>query len=145
MKAAFPVDVNAEKAAYEIQFGNVERPTHWNTSWDVARFEVCGHRWADLSEGGYGVSLMNDCKYGYDIKDGEIRLTLLKSGIEPNPVADQEEHWFTYSIYPHAGDWKTASTTRAAYSLNVPLRAEVVGATAGWKPSEKPVHAQNRR
>ncbi|HOK70672.1 MAG TPA: alpha-mannosidase, partial [Bacillota bacterium] len=127
MKAAFPVDVNAEKAAYEIQFGNVERPTHWNTSWDVARFEVCGHRWADLSEGGYGVSLMNDCKYGYDIKDGEIRLTLLKSGIEPNPVADQEEHWFTYSIYPHAGDWKTASTTRAAYSLNVPLRAEVVG------------------
>jgi len=134
LKAAFPVDVNAEKATYEIQFGNVERPTHWNTLWDVARFEVCGHRWADLSEGGYGVSLMNDCKYGYDIKDGEIRLTLLKSGIEPNPVADQEEHWFTYSLYPHGGDWKAASTVKAAYSLNVPLRARVVRSSAGSLP-----------
>jgi alpha-mannosidase len=134
LKAAFPVDVNAEEATYEIQFGNVERPTHWNTLWDVARFEVCGHRWADLSEGGYGVSLMNDCKYGYDIKDGEMRLTLLKSGIEPNPVADQEEHWFTYSLYPHGGDWKAASTVKAAYSLNVPLRARVVGSSAGSLP-----------
>lgn len=135
LKAAFPVDVHATRATYEVQFGNVERPTHWNTSWDVARFEVCGHRWADLSEGGYGVSLMNDCKYGHDIKNGEMRLTLLKSGIEPNPVADQEEHWFTYSLYPHAGDWKTASTTRTAYSLNVPLQAKVARASEGSLPA----------
>ena len=75
LKVAFPVDIHSEKATYEIQYGNVERPTHWNTSWDYARFEVCGHKWADLSEDDYGVSLLNDCKYGYDIKDGVIRLS----------------------------------------------------------------------
>ena len=75
VKAAFPVDINADRATYEIQYGHIERNTHWNTSWDVAKFEVCGHKWADLSEDGYGVSLLNDCKYGYDIKDSRIRIT----------------------------------------------------------------------
>ncbi len=86
LKAAFPVDIHTEKAVYDIQFGNVERPTHWNTSWDIAKFEVCGHKWADLSEGNYGVSLMNDCKYGYDIKDQNMRLTLLKSPTIPTKM-----------------------------------------------------------
>ena len=68
LKVAFPVDVLAPTATYEIQYGNVQRPTHRNTSWDWARFETCAQKWADLSEGGYGVSLLNDCKYGHDIQ-----------------------------------------------------------------------------
>lgn len=125
LKAAFPLDVHSDKATYDIQFGNVERPTHWNTSWDVARFEVCGHKWADLSEGDYGVSLMNDCKYGHDIKDGVMRLTLLKSGIDPNKEADKEDHRFLYSLYPHKGDWKTANTVQMAYAINVPFYTKI--------------------
>lgn len=120
LKAAFPVAINATRATYEIQFGSIERPTHRNTSWDMARFEVCAHRWADLSEGGYGVSLLNDSKYGYDIHDNVMRLTLLKSAISPDPAADQGLHRFTYSLLPHQGDWRTAQTVRRAYELNVP-------------------------
>jgi alpha-mannosidase len=120
LKAAFPVAVRATRATYEIQFGSVERPTHWNTSWDWARFEVCGHKWADLSEGDYGVALLNDCKYGYDIKHNVMRLTLIKSGIDPDPEADQGRHVFTYSLLPHAGGWREAGVTREAYALNDP-------------------------
>ena len=106
VKTAFPVEINASEATYEIQYGNVTRPTHNNTSWEVAAFEVCGHKWADLSEGDFGVSLLNNCKYGHDIKDGNMRLTLLKSTCDPNPDADKEVHHLTYSIYSHNGDWK---------------------------------------
>ena len=136
LKAAFPVDIHADKATYDIQYGNVERPTHWNTSWDTARFEVCAHKWADLSEDGYGVSLLNDCKYGHDIRDGHMRLTLLKSGMYPNPKADREEHNFTYSLYPHQGDWRLGKTVQMAYNLNVPLYAAVSEAKTGTLPSE---------
>lgn len=129
LKAAFPVDVHTSKATYEIQYGNVERPTHWNTSWDKAKFEVCGHKWCDLSEDGYGVSLLNDCKYGYDVKDGVMRLTLLKSATWPNPDADREQHRFVYSLYPHAGDFKAGGTVRQAYALNDPLKAVPGGDT----------------
>ncbi|HLI07295.1 MAG TPA: alpha-mannosidase [Ktedonobacteraceae bacterium] len=123
LKAAFPVAINSSRATYEIQFGSIERPTHRNTSWDVARFEVAAHRWADLSEGGYGVSLLNDSKYGYDIHDNVMRLTLLKSGISPDPEADQGLHRFTYSLLPHLGDWREAEVVRRAYELNVPVAA----------------------
>lgn len=125
LKVAFPVDINSSKASYEIQYGNIERSTHNNTSWDVAQFEVCAHKWADLSEGAYGVSLLNDCKYGYDIKDYTMRLTLIKSGTYPNPDADLGKHEFTYSIYPHKNTWKEASTEEMAYNLNVPMYAVV--------------------
>ena len=120
LKVAFPVDVHSASATYEIQFGNVERPTHWNTSWDWGRFEVCGQRWADLSEGDYGVSLLNDCKYGHDVKDNVLRLTLLKSSTAPDPKADEGHHLFTYSLYPHAGNWRNG-TIRQGYELNYPL------------------------
>ena len=121
LKAAFPVDVNATKARYEIQFGNVERPTHTNTSWDLARFEVCAHKWADISEEGFGVSLMNDCKYGHHTKGSVMRLTLLRSPKDPDEKADMGEHVFTYSLMPHAGDYIQAETVRRGYELNVPL------------------------
>ncbi|MBW4081910.1 alpha-mannosidase [Paenibacillus sp. S150] len=122
LKTAFPVAVRATEATYDIQFGNVKRPTHWNTSWDYARFESVGHQWADLSERGYGVSLLNDCKYGYDIKDHVMRLSLIKSATEPDWQADQGEHRFTYALLPHKGDWAAADTVREAWSLNNPLR-----------------------
>ena len=109
------------RATFEIQFGAVERPTHRNTSWDEEKFEVCGHRWADLSEAGYGVSLLNDCKYGYDAKDNVLRLTLLRGTEHPDPDADIGHHKFTYSLFPHAGDWSEAETVRRAWELNVPI------------------------
>ncbi|TVY11236.1 alpha-mannosidase [Paenibacillus cremeus] len=123
LKVAFPVNVRATKATYEIQFGNVERPTHWNTSWDFARFETCAHRWVDLSERGFGVSLLNDCKYGHDVRDNVLRLTLIKSAVNPDPTADLGEHIFTYSLLPHDGDWFKAGTAIEAHKLNSPASA----------------------
>jgi len=130
LKAAFPVAVHSAQATYEIQFGALERPTHWNTSWDYARFEVVGHRWADLSEGDYGVSLLNDCKYGHDTKGHTLRLTLIKSSTAPDPEADQGLHRFTYALYPHMGDWRCGTVPEAA-ALNDPLLVRLrEGATA---------------
>ncbi|MGP3778323.1 alpha-mannosidase [Halanaerobium saccharolyticum] len=137
LKTAFPVDLRSTKATYEIQFGNVERNTHWNTSWDYAKFETVGHKWADLSERNYGVSLLNDCKYGYDIKDQTMRLTLIKSGVYPDPAADQGEHSFTYSLYPHAGDWFEAETVKEAYELNYPLKTVITQNERGKEPQQK--------
>lgn len=121
LKAAFHVDVRATEATYDIQFGNVRRPTHWNTNWDYARFESVGHRWADLSERGYGVALLNDCKYGYDIKDKTLRLSLLRSPIHPDPEADLGRHRFTYALLPHRGDFLTGRVADEAWALNNPL------------------------
>jgi alpha-mannosidase len=123
IKAAFDVDVQSDKATYDVQFGSVERPTHKNTSWDRAKFEVCAHRYADLSDGGYGVSLMNDCKYGYDIHDGTMMLSLLKTGTMPYPDADQGEHSFVYSLYVHNGTVRDGDTAEQAALLNNPLTA----------------------
>ncbi|MDO3411895.1 alpha-mannosidase [Saccharibacillus sp. CPCC 101409] len=120
LKAAFPVDVRATEATYDIQFGSVKRPTHWNTSWDYARFETVGHQWADLSERGYGVSLLNDCKYGYDVKDHTLRLSLIKSAEYPDPGADLGLHEFTYALLPHSGDWTEGGTAAEAWNLNSP-------------------------
>ena len=85
LKVAFPVAIRSTRATYEIQHGHIERPTVANTSWDEARFEVCGHRWADLSETGYGVALLNDSKYGYDIRGHVMRLSLLRAPSVPRP------------------------------------------------------------
>lgn len=131
LKTHFPVDVNATRASYEIQFGNVERETTNNYSWDTAKFEACGHKWADLSENSSGISLLNDCKYGYGIKKGDMSLTLIKSGTYPNEDADIGEHEFTYSIYPHAGRWQEAKTVEMAYNLNVPMLAKRTGRQEG--------------
>ena len=120
LKVAFPVGVLSHRAVYHIQFGTVERATHQNTDFDRARFEVAGHHWADLSEGDYGVSLLNDCKYGYDVLGNTLRLSLLRAPVEPDPCADQGEHEFVYSLFPHAGDWR-CGTVQQGYELNQPL------------------------
>ena len=113
LKAAFPVDIHSDSASYEIQYGTINRPTHWNTSWDWARFEACGHKWVDLSESDYGVSLLNKGKYGYDIKDNCVRITLLTGPTDPDPDADTGSQQFSYALYPHAGTWEDAQTVRA--------------------------------
>ncbi|MGH9171559.1 MAG: alpha-mannosidase [Acidimicrobiales bacterium] len=103
LKVAFPVAIRAAFASYEVQFGYIQRPTHANTSWDAARFEVPAQRWADLSEPGAGVALLNDCKYGYDIQGSIIRLSLLRGPTWPDPEADLGEHRFSYALCPHGG------------------------------------------
>ena len=137
LKAAFPVGVRAAHATYEIQFGSVERATHANTSWDRARFEVCGHRWADLSEPGYGVALLNDSKYGYHIWGNVMELSLLRSPTSPDPEADQGRHRFTYSLLPHAGDLVAGQVVEAGLALNVPLVASAApgGTGQGGRPA----------
>ncbi len=125
LRTLFPLQINATKATSEIQFGAVERPTHRNTSWDVARFEVCAHRWVDLSEGGYGAALLNNGKYGHSLHDTTLGISLLKAGIHPDPKADEGLHRFTYSLLPHTGSWQDGAVVRRAYELNAPLRTLV--------------------
>lgn len=135
LKACFPVDVNTTRASYEIPFGYIERPTVYNTAWDETRFEVCGHKWADVSDGGYGVALLNDSKYGYSAEGSTLSLTLLRAGCSPNPMADKEKHTFTYSILPHMGSIKEAEVVKEAYLLNNPLF--VAGGKVGRKDAPK--------
>jgi alpha-mannosidase len=135
LKVAFPLAVRSPRAMYEIQFGHVERSTHANTSWDQARFEVCGHRWADLGESGYGVALLNDCKYGYDIRGSVMRLTLLRAPTHPDPTADRGAHQFTYALMPHPGDFRQAGVIAAAEDLNAPLRIVRGSVRAGVRRS----------
>ncbi len=118
LKIAFPLDIHTNSATFEIQYGNLSRPTHRNTSWDTAKFEVCGHKWVDLSEDGYGVSLLNDCKYGYSVEGSELELTALKCGTNPNPDADKGHHEFRFALLPHAGDFREGGTVREAYGFN---------------------------
>ncbi|AWP28780.1 alpha-mannosidase [Paenibacillus sp. Cedars] len=135
LKVGFPIAVVANKATYEIPFGTIERPTHRNTSWEQAQYEVCGHRFADVSEHGYGVSLINDCKYGYDIQDSTIRLSLLRAPKWPDVTADLGEHEFTYSLYPHEGDWRNAGIVRKAAELNHELPCVRTSSKQGIQPS----------
>ena len=130
LKVAFPVDILSPTATFDIQWGNVERNTHRNTSWDWARFETAAQKWADLSEGNYGVALINDSKYGYDVLDNVMRLSLLKGATMPDPVADQGEHIMTYSLLPHTGDWRNGVPS-AAYDVNDPIILRSVSNAGG--------------
>ncbi|MBF2020440.1 MAG: alpha-mannosidase [Hydrococcus sp. C42_A2020_068] len=121
VKAAFPLNVESDFATYEIPCGAIKRPTKPQTPAEKAKWEVYALRWADLGDREYGVSLLNDCKYGYDSQPVQLRLTLLRSPQWPDPNADKGTHQFTYAIYPHQGSWQAAKTVRYGYELNVPL------------------------
>jgi alpha-mannosidase len=123
LRALLPVAVRAETATFECAFGVVRRPTHRNTSWDQAKFEVPGHRFADLSEPGFGVALLNDGRYGHSALGNVLGLSLLRAPIYPDPLADEGRHSFTYAILPHAGDWHEGGVREAAEDLNQPLLA----------------------
>lgn len=122
LKASFTVDIRATEVRYDIQYGNVKRANNWNTSWEMAKFETVAHRWVDMSERDYGVSLLNDCKYGHDAKENRMRITLLKSATNPDYKQDIGEHTFTYSLLPHKGDFVEGETVKEAYALNQPLK-----------------------
>ncbi len=135
LRAHFPLAIRAMNTTYEIQFGTVERPTHDNTRWDQARHEVPAQQWADLSEADYGVSLINDCKYGYSTQGHILTLSLLRAPTHPDPEADQGKHVFTYALYPHSGDWRNG-TIALAKRLNSPLIAHEVSGGGTWLPVE---------
>jgi alpha-mannosidase len=130
LKVAFPLAVRAPLATYEMPFGYAERPTHFSTSFDQARYEVPGHRFADLSEHGFGCAVLTDSKYGYSCHGSELRVSLLRSPTSPDPGADQGEHEFAYALLPHAGGWREAGVLAEAHRFNAPLRwtAGVTGA-----------------
>uniref|UniRef100_A0A6B2KX21 alpha-mannosidase n=1 Tax=Arcella intermedia TaxID=1963864 RepID=A0A6B2KX21_9EUKA len=121
LKVEFPLSVKNDSATYSIQFGNLQRPTHNNTSWDMAKFEVVGHHWADLSEYGFGVSLLSSSKYGFACHENTLRLSLLRSPKKPDEEADMGDHHFTYGIYPHKGSHADANMPRYGYQFNCPL------------------------
>jgi alpha-mannosidase len=123
LRARFPLAVHAGEATYETIYGAIRRPTHRNTSFEQARFEVAGHRFADVSEPGYGVALLNDGKYGHATHGNVLSLSLLRGPLYPDPYADAGEHRFTYAVFPHEGDWTSAGVTREAFAFNSPLVA----------------------
>lgn len=118
LRVLFETDIKASQARFDIQCGNIARPTHRNTSWDMQKFEVLGHKWADISNNSYGVSIINDCKYGYSAKDSTIGLTLIKAGQFPDKEQDITHHQYTYSIYPHSGDVLQSDIDRESHALN---------------------------
>lgn len=151
LRARFPIAVHAESSTSEIQFGAIQRPTHRNTTWDLARDETAAHKYVDLSQGDYGVALLNDCKYGHRLKGNVIDLNLLRSAPYPGPklvkdedvqpgqphhgYTDQGEHTFSYALYPHPGNHTAGQVARAGYEFNIPLRQVVTDAHRGSHPA----------
>ncbi|MCA1644587.1 MAG: glycosyl hydrolase-related protein, partial [Chloroflexi bacterium] len=132
LKVAFPTGIRNRRATYEIQFGTIDRPTHRNTSWEEAAFEVPAQRWADLSDSHYGVALIADCKHGYNVHEDTLWLSLLKGAIDPDPDADRGPHHFTYSLLPHPAGLDGVRQT--AYGLTRPLIWRHEGAHPGRLP-----------
>ncbi len=133
LKAVFPLNVNSDHATYEIPFAAIERPTRPKNEAEAAKWEVPALRWADLTddEQNYGISLLNNCKYGYDSTGDNLRLTLLRSPQWPDPTCDRGQHNFTYAIYPHVGSWQTAQTVHRGYELNTPLQVLIKQSNVG--------------
>jgi alpha-mannosidase len=122
LRVCFPLAVRAVNATYEMPFGYAERPTHYSTSFDRARYEVPGQRWADLSEHGFGAAVLTDSKYGYSCYGQMLRVSLLRSPTSPDPEADRGRHEFAYALFPHAGGWRDGGVVAEAIRFNAPLR-----------------------
>mgnify|MGYP002338692164 CR=1 FL=1 len=141
LKSHFPIRVRADEATYEVQYGHYNRPTHSNTSWDQARFEVFHQKWVDVAEYGYGAALLNDGKYGVNVEGSTIGLSLLRAPKSPDPEADMGKHHFTYSLLPHRGDFREAGVIEEAYDLNDPARA---GETKDFDSLAAPFEVEDR-
>ena len=122
LRTSFPLEMRTREASCDIQFGFVKRPTHNNTDYDMARYEICAHKWVDLSESDYGVALLNDGKYGYSLSENTIDINLLRSPGYPDESADEGVHQFTYSLYPHKGNAVNGRVVQSAYELNIPIK-----------------------
>ena len=134
LKAVFPLNIHTLSATFDVQYGHVTRPTHQNTSWDRAKFETYAHKWADVSEYGYGVALLNDGKYGHAVDGNRLSITLLKCATDPNPKADQGIQHFTYSLMPHLDDFRRGGVIEESYVLNQPLCEKKIYAQNGSMP-----------
>jgi alpha-mannosidase len=139
LKVRFPVAVRAPRATYEMQFGVVERPTHYSTRRDLAQYEVPGHRFADLSEHGFGVALLSAATYGWSVHGEDMRMTLLRSPRWPDPEADIGHHDLSFAICPHRGSWQAAGVTAEALRFNAPLLlGEGAGEMSSWFSTDTP-------
>jgi alpha-mannosidase len=139
LKVCFPLAVRSPNATYETAFGYAERPTHYSTSFDRAKYEVAGHRWADLSEHGFGVAVLTDSKYGYSCYGNELRISLLRSPTSPDPEADRGRHTFAYALLPHEGGWRDAGVVAEGLRFNVPIRwAASAGDTRAFASVDDP-------
>lgn len=145
LKVAFPFNVNASRATFEIQYGHVERPTHRNTSWDMARFEVCAQKWADLSDGGHGAAIINTGKYGHDVHNNVLRLSLLRSPKAPDPTCDMGEHHFSYVVFPHFDQVQHSDLIRAAYAINAEPHVVPIEPSKGKIESHQPFVSLDNR
>ena len=143
LKVAFAVDVLAEEARHEIQYGHLSRTTHENRSIDRAQFDVCAHKWTDISETGFGVAFLNDCKYACTVKNGEYRLSLIKSGRHPDPRGDEGKHRFAYALLSHQGGFSAESVIKPAYEFNVPVATRLSAENDGLPFSLAQIDAQN--
>jgi alpha-mannosidase len=132
LKVAFPFAVHADEATYEVAFGALRRPTHFSSRADLARYEVPGHRWADVGEHGFGAALLTDSTYGYSARGGTLRLSLLRAPRLPDPEADRGRHAFAYAVLPHAGTWQDAGVVAEAAAFNGRLHWGAAGAPGAW-------------
>jgi len=121
LRAAFPLNIHSDGAYFDVHFGNLKRPNYRNTTWEAAQYEVFAHKWVDLSEPGYGVALLNDCKYGHSAFKNTLELTLLRAPIDPDPQRDRGIHHFTYALLPHTGDFRDGHVVPTGYFLNIPI------------------------
>jgi alpha-mannosidase len=121
LKVFFPTAVTSEHASYEMQFGTVERPTHRNTPYAAAQFEVAGHKWVDLSNQDFGLTILSQYKHGFSVHENEMRLSLLRAPKDPDPNADMGKHEFVYAVMPHSGNWQEAGVVAEAFKFNYPL------------------------
>ncbi len=119
LRAELPLNIHSENVKCGIQFGNVTRPTHNNTSWDYAKYEICAQKWIDISNRGYGIAVLNDCKYGHGVLENNISLNLLRSPSHPGENSDKGYHVFSYAVYPHKGDYFEGEVDKRAYEFNI--------------------------
>jgi alpha-mannosidase len=138
LKVCFPLAVRATSATYEMPFAYEERPTHYSTSFDRARYEVPGHRFADLSEHGFGAALLTDSKYGYSCYGNELRISLLRATKSPDPEADMGGHEFAYALFPHAGGWREAGLVAEGMRFNAPIRWTLDAPAASFASVDDP-------
>ncbi|ETW79602.1 glycoside hydrolase family 38 protein [Heterobasidion irregulare TC 32-1] len=128
LKFELPLDIHSDVATYETPFGHVQRPTHKNTTWDAAKFEVCGHKYADLSEFGYGVAILSESKYGFSCQGDVLRISLLRAATAPDAEQDQGKHEFSWAVLPHQGHFLESDVPIAGFLFNSPLHVRAIPA-----------------
>ena len=130
LKVGFDVDIKASKYTRDIAYATIENSNYRHNPYDKAKFEVSAHNFIDMSEDAYGLTILNDCKYGYEVDKQRMIITLLKAPMNPDPQSDRGDHYFTYSLYPHAGNWKDADTITRGLEINNPMTAVEIPADA---------------